>query len=72
MAEKPELLNPVALAADLPKAGLVRGRVGTVVEILGDDTFEVEFSDENGKTYAQLPLNPDQLIVLHHHPIKVA
>jgi hypothetical protein len=42
--------------------------VGTVVEILAPGTYEVEFSDDFGRTYAQLPLRGDQLLVLHYEP----
>jgi len=63
-----ELLDVVALTVDLPEDELVRGQVGTVVEILSDGYFEVEFSDDEGKTYAMLPLAADQLIILHHAP----
>ena len=67
-----ELLAVVALADDLPAEGLVRGQVGTVVETLANDHFEVEFSDDQGKTYAMLPLAAGQLIVLHHAPVRTA
>ena len=43
------LLDVVALTADLPEKGLVRGQVGTVVEILGPEAFEVEFADDEGR-----------------------
>jgi hypothetical protein len=62
------LLAPVALAVDLPAEGLTRGQMGTVVERLSDDQDEallVEFSGENGETYAMVPVKADQLIVLH-------
>ena len=49
-----ELLSVVALMRDMPEAGLVRGQVGTVVEVLGPEAFEVEFSDDSGRTYASL------------------
>jgi hypothetical protein len=62
-------LDVVALAADLPAERLVRGQVGTVVEMLSEGHAEVEFSDDQGKTYALLPLSLDQLIVLHHAPV---
>lgn len=45
--------------------GLVRGQVGTVVELL-DGACEIEFSDDEGKTYAQLALPTDQLLVLDY------
>lgn len=59
------LLDVVALAGDMPEHGLLRGQVGTVVEELDTDIFLVEFSDDQGKTYAMLPLKRQQLIVLH-------
>ena len=72
MTEPIELLDVVALVHDLPNEGLVRGQVGTVVESLGPGVFEVEFSDDDGKTYAMLPLASDQLIVLHTAPVRTA
>jgi hypothetical protein len=32
----------------------------------------IEFSDDEGKTYAELALAPDQLLILHHRPHQVA
>ena len=72
MTEPIELLDVVALAHDLPDERLVRGQVGTVVEVLSPGTFEVEFSDDAGKTYAMLPLAADQLILLHTAPVRTA
>lgn len=66
------LLDVVALTEDLPAGGLCRGQVGTIVEILEPGTFEVEFSDNDGRTYAMLPLRADQLMVLHHQPVEVS
>jgi hypothetical protein len=59
------LLDVVALAENLPGHGLPRGQVGTVVEQLAGDAFLIEFSDDQGRTYAMLPLKTNQLIVLH-------
>jgi Domain of unknown function (DUF4926) len=59
------LLDVVALTEPLPQNHLVEGQVGTVVEMLGRDTYEVEFSDDNGKTYAQLALKRSQILPLH-------
>ena len=69
MSDMIQRLDVVALIHDLPEQTLVRGQVGTVVEMLADDVFEVEFSDDAGKTYAMLPLNAEQLLVLHHTPV---
>lgn len=64
-----QLLDVVALVDDLPDHKLVRGQVGTTVELLSPDVFEVEFTDENGRTYASLALRADQLLALHYHPV---
>ncbi len=72
MQPKIDLLDVVALTEDLPERNLYRGQVGTVVEFLGDRVFEVEFSDEEGRTYASLALEERQLMVLHFQQLKVA
>ncbi|MDN5851182.1 MAG: DUF4926 domain-containing protein [Nitrococcus sp.] len=71
MKREPQLLDVVALLSDLPEHRLVRGQVGTVVELL-DGAYEVEFSDDEGRTYAELALEPRQLLVLHHRPQRAA
>lgn len=72
MQRKIRLLDVVALTVDLPERMLVRGQVGTVVEELGDGVFEVEFSDDQGKTYALCALEAGQLLALCYEPQKVA
>lgn len=67
-----KLLDVVALTADLPEHQLVRGQVGTIVETLGPDAFEVEFSDDDGQAYAMVALRADQLMVLHYALIRTA
>lgn len=71
MNTTPQLLDVVALLTDAPAHGLLRGQVGTVVELL-DGAYEVEFSDDEGKTYAELALQSDQLLILHHRPQRAA
>ncbi len=62
-----KLFDVVALTFALPEHSLSRGQVGTVVEILDDGAaFLVEFSDDDGQSYAFLPLSPNQLLVLHY------
>ncbi len=68
----PKLLDVIALTVDLPERHLVRGQVGTIVELLDHDAFEVESSDDEGRTYASLALRANQFIVLHHRPQMVA
>ncbi|RJP38139.1 MAG: DUF4926 domain-containing protein [Phycisphaerales bacterium] len=67
-----QLLDVVALTCDLPQRGLCRGQVGTVVESLAPGVFEVEFSDNHGRTYATAALPAEQLLVLHHQPVSAA
>ncbi len=61
-----KLLDTVALLEDLPDRKLKRGEVGTVVELLAPDVYEVEFCDEEGRTYVELALRGDQLMTLHN------
>jgi len=72
MSPTPRLLDVVALTMDLAERGLVPGQVGTIVETLDGGAYEVEFSDDDGRTYATLALRPTQFIVLHHRPQMVA
>jgi len=68
-ANQINLLNVVALTLDLPEYNLLRGQVGTVVELLADgQAFEVEFSDRDGRTYESVGLTPEQIMVLHFEP----
>ncbi|MFV9507772.1 MAG: DUF4926 domain-containing protein [Oscillochloridaceae bacterium umkhey_bin13] len=72
MPDTPKLFDVVALLEAVPDHGLRRGQVGTVVEELAPHAFEVEFSDDNGRTYALLALRANQLIVLHYEPALAA
>lgn len=66
MQNKIELLDTVALLEDLPERSLKKGEVGTVVEILAPDVFEIEFSDDEGQTYAMFALRKNQIVALHN------
>lgn len=63
-----EMLSVVALTEDLSAKGLLRGQVGTVVERLEPGVYEVEFSDDAGKTYASVAVPSSLLMQLHHEP----
>ena len=63
-----EKLSVVALTEELPEKGLLRGQVGTVVENLGPGVYEVEFSGDDGQTYASLAIPASQLMRLYHEP----
>jgi hypothetical protein len=63
------LFSTVALMEDIPAKGLFRGQVGTIVELLSPGVYEVEFSDDMGRAYAELALTADQLLPLLHQPV---
>ncbi len=63
-----KILDVVALTEDVIDRGLRRGQVGTIVESLGPDVFEVEFSDNAGRAYAMVPLRAKQLMPLLFEP----
>jgi hypothetical protein len=60
-----DILSEVAVLKDMPEKGLVRGQVGTVVELLTPSVAEVEFSDDQGRTYAMAVLQSEELIRLY-------
>lgn len=68
MKNKVKLLDVVALTQELPEKDLQLGQVGTVVEVLAPDVYEVEFTDNDGHTYAELAVKADKLLVLHYEP----
>lgn len=62
----------VALTEDLPSLGLSRGQMGTVTEKLGPDAYEVEFSNEEGETYATAAIEGAKLMRLHRESVSDA
>lgn len=56
-----KLLDTVALTHDLPAAGLRRGDLGAVVEVLAPDALEVEFVAASGRTQALLTLGVEDV-----------
>jgi hypothetical protein len=56
-----EVFDAVALIEDMPTSKLLRGQVGTIVEILSTGSFEVEFRDPYGKALTLVVLRPEQL-----------
>lgn len=68
MAASIKVLDVVALVEDVPGKHLLRGQVGTVVEVLAPDVYEVEFCDDEGRTYTSTALKASQLMVLRYRP----
>jgi hypothetical protein len=66
---KLNLFDIVALKNDLPQHRLLAGQVGTIVEILAPEVYEVEFSDNDDQTYATQALPANQLLKLHYKPM---
>ena len=66
---KLNLFDIVALKSNLPDRNLLAGQVGTIVEILAPEVYEVEFSDDDGQTYATQALSANQLLKLHYKPM---
>ena len=69
MKQKVKLLDVVALTQELPNRDLSLGQVGTVVEVLAPDVYEVEFTDNDGRTFAEFTVHAEQLLVLHYEPV---
>lgn len=62
-------LDTVALLRNIPEKNLSKGQVGTVVEILDDNTYEIEFSNAKGETILTTPLTRKDLILLRFEPL---
>lgn len=72
MSSKIKELDVVALLRDIPEAKLVQGQVGTVVETLGESAYEVEFCEDDGKAYAMLGIQGEDLMMLHYSRVEAA
>jgi hypothetical protein len=66
------LLDVVVLLVDKPEEKLVIGQVGTVIELLAPDVYEVEFLDSRGRTIALAELKREDLLLLQHEPVLAA
>ena len=66
-----KVLDVVALLQSIPEKKLLRGQIGTVVEKYSETDFEVEFSDNMGRTLAILTLNAQNLMLLHNELVLV-
>ena len=58
-----EVGDAVILAEDLPEEGLSAGQIGAVVLEFTEPVvaYETEFTDQDGRTLAQLALLPEQI-----------
>jgi hypothetical protein len=61
-----KLFDTVAILKDLPEKKVVFGQVGTIVELLSDGVFEVEFADKFGETISEFAVKSEDLMLLHY------
>jgi hypothetical protein len=69
MTSRVQELDPVALLIDRPDLGLVRGQMGTAVLQLAPDVWEVEFDDNEGRTFKLAALSETELLTLRTSPV---
>ena len=67
-----KLLDVIALLDDKPAPRLSCGQVGTIVEVLAPEVFEVEFCDGEGRTIGFAELRRSEFLVLRHEPALAA
>ena len=60
----PVIGDIVELIMDIPERHLESGMQGTVVHCHDAESYEVEFTNENGETISLLALDSDQFIVV--------
>lgn len=60
-----KVTDVVAVLKTIPDQNLSKGQVGTIVEVLDDGYYEVEFTDKSGQTIATLPVSAQDLMLLH-------
>ena len=63
-----KLLDVVAFLAHKPAENLIPGQVGTIVETLAPDVFEVEFCNSDGRTVGLAELRRDEFLVSITNP----
>ncbi|MBE2228872.1 MAG: DUF4926 domain-containing protein [Ignavibacteria bacterium] len=66
MNSKFKILDVVALLKDMPEKNLIMGQVGTIVETLSENIYEVEFAGKNGETIALAAVDSENLLLLHY------
>ena len=59
-----ELYKVVAILKDMTEKKIKKGQVGTVVEKLDEDVYEIEFCDKSGQTVLTTSIHSEYLLVL--------
>jgi hypothetical protein len=69
---KLKLLDVVVLTQNMTEHHLPQGAIGTIIEILREDFFLVEFADKNGVAYAMADLPANLLMKVVRAPLAEA
>lgn len=56
-----QLLDVVRAAIDVPDQAIRAGDLGTVVEVHGQDAYEIEFCNDRGETLAMFAMSAAEL-----------
>jgi hypothetical protein len=65
------LFDKVVLIEDIAGAALLKGMVGSVVEIYNHgEAYEIEFIDPSGHTYAVETIDSSKLLKLIYEPVR--
>ena len=64
-----ELFDVVVLTEAIPSYNLRKGVLGTIVEILDEEVFLIEFADTKGVTYAIVPIKSSSLMKVYYEPL---
>ena len=62
--------DTIALLRDINEHDLIKGQVGTILEVIDNNVFEVEFTDKQGKTLSTLGLTAKDLMLLYFEEVK--
>ncbi|HLC15603.1 MAG TPA: DUF4926 domain-containing protein [Thermodesulfovibrionia bacterium] len=60
----PEIGDVIELITDIPNRNLRVGRQGTIVHCHNNDSYEIEFTDNTGRTLDFLALHSKQFIIV--------
>lgn len=64
-----KLHDVIALLKDIPEKKLSKGQVGTIVEQLDENIYEVEFCDKKDQTIALSEIEDRDMMELHFDPV---
>lgn len=64
------LFDTVALVRSIDHSKIVVGQVGCIINLLGSQTFEVEFVDKTGFTIDIITLKESDLMILHFDEVR--